>query len=102
MGLYKQLPFCMQGPLYYSYLPVNLSNMHHVLHEAAEDKERERSSGLGGSSHFAQMKYFEGVARTVRAPCKVSIYVFSWALFPPRFQAQRHQVMEWWTALGYL
>ena len=25
----------------------------------------------------------------MRAPCKVSIYVFSWALFFPRFQAQR-------------
>ena len=31
----------------------------------------------------------EGVARTVRAPCKVPIRAFSWALFFPRFQAQR-------------
>ena len=44
----------------------------------------------------------EGVARTVRAPCKVSIYVFSWALFSPRFQAQRHQVMVQWAALSCL
>ena len=28
----------------------------------------------------------------MRAPCKVSMYAFSWALFFPRFQAQRHQV----------
>ena len=30
--------------------------------------------------------------RELHTPCKVSIYAFSWALFPPRFQAQRHQV----------
>ena len=36
----------------------------------------------------------EGVASTVRAPCEVSIHAFSWALFVPRFQAHRHQVME--------
>ena len=39
-----------------------------------------------------ELGFYEGVARTVRAPCKVSIYAFSWALFSPRFQAQRHQV----------
>ena len=44
-------------------------------------------------------KDLEGVARTVRAPCKVPKYAFSWALFFPRAQAQRHQVMVRWAAL---
>ena len=30
----------------------------------------------------------------MRAPCKVSIYVFSCALFFPRFQGHRHKVVE--------
>ena len=37
--------------------------------------------------------FYEGVARTVRAPCKLSKHAFSRALFRPRFQltAKIHQ-----------